>query len=319
MKRFLTVVFAVLALTAALAGYRDGRESRPFQAISEGKWIGNAVCYGPHRDGQRPGGPAPNADQIREDLLLMLPQWNLLRLYGSTGVVETILEVIHSDGLDMKVMLGVWIAPEAAAANRREVQAAIRLANAYDGIVTAVSVGNETQVSWSAHRSSMDSLITYMRLVRTQTTVPVTVADDFNFWNKPESRRVADELDFITVHAHPLWNGKQLEEALPWVREQLAIVQKVHPERTLVLGETGWATSVHDEGEQTELIKGKPGAAEQKIFHDHVRDWGESTQRVVFFFEAFDENWKGGDHPNEVEKHWGLFGADRSRKNEDGG
>ena len=31
-------------------------------------------------------------------------------------------------------------------------------------------------------------------------------------------------------------------------------------------------------------------------------------------FEAFDENWKGGDHPAEVEKHWGLFRADRTPK-----
>ena len=28
----------------------------------------------------------------------------------------------------------------------------------------------------------------------------------------------------------------------------------------------------------------------------------------------FDENWKGGAHPAEVEKHWGLYRADRSAK-----
>ena len=41
---------------------------------------------------------------------------------------------------------------------------------------------------------------------------------------------------------------------------------------------------------------------------------------VLFFecrfhrFEVFDEKWKGGEHPNEVEKHWGLFYSDRSPK-----
>ena len=153
-----------------------------------------------------------------------------------------------------------------------------------------------------------------MRQVREQTAVPITVADDFNFWNKPESRRLARELDFLTVHAHPMWNGKQLEEALPWVKNQLAAVQKIHPKQVLVLGETGWATSVHDQGEQAELIKGQPGEAEQKIFHDSVRAWADSTRQVVFFFEAFDENWKGGGHPAEVEKHWGVFRADRTIK-----
>ena len=107
---------------------------------------------------------------------------------------------------------------------------------------------------------------------------------------------------------------QQLEEALPWVKNQLAAVQKIHPKQALVLGETGWATSVHDQGEQAELIKGQPGEAEQKIFHDSVRAWADSTRQVVFFFEAFDENWKGGGHPAEVEKHWGVFRADRTIK-----
>jgi len=307
----------------------SGDAIRPFTPVAGDRWLGNAISYGPHRDGQRPGGPAPSAAEIREDLGLMLPHWNLLRLYGATGVAETVLAAIRSDSLAMKVMLGVWIDveeqrdesgavleafPEVAVVNGREVAAAIRLARAYPEIVIAVSVGNETQIHWSAHRSPLDILIGHVRSVRAGVSVPVTVADDYNFWNRPESRTLARELDFLTVHAHPLWNGLQLEEALPWLQEQLAAVQAVHPDRQLVLGETGWATTVHDEGEQAELIKGTAGEAEQKVFHDQVRAWAEAQRQTVFFFEAFDENWKGGPHPNEVEKHWGLFRADRTPK-----
>lgn len=287
---------------------------RDFRPLSEDRWIGNAVCYGPHRDGQRPGDLDPSAAEIREDLDLMLPHWNLLRIYGSTGFSETLLTVIRDDGLDMKVMLGVWIAPNAPEANRREVDAAIRLAEAFPDIVVAVSVGNETQIHWSAHRTPFDTLLVNVRRVRAGVSVPVTVADDFNFWNKPESRILDREVDFITMHAHPMWNGLQLEESLPWLRNQLAAVAEIHPDLTLVLGETGWATSVHDQGEQAELIKGKPGEVEQKLFHDSVRAWAAAERLTVFFFEAFDENWKGGEHPAEVEKHWGLFRSDRSGK-----
>jgi exo-beta-1,3-glucanase (GH17 family) len=175
-------------------------------------------------------------------------------------------------------------------------------------------VGNETQIHWSAHRSPLQSLIDNVRRVRAGVSVPVTVADDFNFWNKPESRALADEIDFITMHAHPMWNGLQLEDALGWLQEQTAAVQAMHPDRTVVLGETGWATSVHDQGEQAELIKGQPGEIEQKLFYEEVRAWAESKRLVVFFFEAFDENWKDGPHRDEVEKHWGLFRANRSAK-----
>ena len=304
---------AALILCAALAGCTGGSGSdvpgtRGFSVA------GDAVCYGPHRDGQRPGGDSPSADEIREDLRLMLPHWNLLRNYGAGEVAATTLEVIRADDLDMTVMLGAWIAPDDAGANRREVDGAVDLAGRYPDVVAAVCVGNETQVSWSAHRSPLDSLIAHVRRVRTRVAQPVTVADDFNFWNKPESRRLAAELDFLTVHAHPMWNGRQLDEALPWVREQLAAVQALHPEKLLVLGETGWATMVHDEGEQAELIKGRPGEVEQAAYFREVRRWTAESGATAFFFEAFDENWKGGAHPDEVEKHWGLFRADRTPK-----
>jgi exo-beta-1,3-glucanase (GH17 family) len=222
--------------------------------------------------------------------------------------------VIRADGCDMKVMLGVWIAPEDTSANRRELEAAVRLAAVYPDIVVAVCVGNETQVSWSPHRCTPDFLIGYVRQARARAVVPVTVADDFNFWNKPESRTLAAEIDFITMHAHPMWNGQQLDQALTWLRDQTAVVQALHFERTVVLGETGWATSIHAEGEQAGLIKGRPGEAEQRQFYREVRAWASTAQLSVFVFEAFDENWKGGAHPEEVEKHWGLFRADRSPK-----
>jgi exo-beta-1,3-glucanase (GH17 family) len=302
---------------------------RPFHPAADGPGTVSAICYGPHRDGQRPGGPSPSAEELREDLRLMLPHWKLTRIYSSSGFAETLLSVIREDGEEFKVILGVWIDVEeqrdssgvvleqhaqAAAANRREVDAAIRLANEYPDIIAAVCVGNETQIFWSAHRSPLDILIGHVRRVRAGVAVPVTVADDFNYWNKPESRTLAAEVDFVMMHAHPMWNGLQLEGALEWLQNQLAAVQGVHPDRYVVLGETGWATSVHSEGEQSRLIKGRPGEAEQQQFYDAVRNWAETERLTVFFFEAFDENWKGGPHPAEVEKHWGLFRSDRSAK-----
>ena len=328
---------AVLFLALHAAGCGGGKyaqsplhssstNNRPFRPAEGERWSSKAICYGAHRDGQRPGGPSPSAAELKEDLQLMLPHWNMLRLYGSSGFAETLLELIRADDLDMKVMLGVWIDaeqgpdpagevdPAIAAANKREVEAAIRLAGAYPEIVNAVCVGNETQVSWSGHRSPPEVLVRYLRQVRSRVSVPVTTADDIDFWIEPESRVIAKELDFITFHAHPMWHGRLLDEAMPWMEDQLAAMRDIHPGSNLVLGETGWATSVDDQGEQAELIKGKPGESEQKIFYDRVCAWAESEKLSVYVFEAFDENWKGGSHPAEVEKHWGLFNADRSPK-----
>jgi len=281
-------------------------------------WPGHGVCYGPHRDGQRPGGPDPTSEQIREDLDLMRHQWRLLRMYGTRGSAETALRVIADNGWDMKVMLGVWIAPDDTAANNAEIAKVAELVRAYPRQVWAVSVGNETQVFWSTHKVPLSELVGAVREVRAElrkfSSVPVTVADDYPFWLEPRSVELAAELDFLTVHAHPLWNGKQLDEALPWVRETLEKVREVHPGKKVILGETGWATAVADEGEQAELIKGRPGEKEQAKFYNEVRRWSLDTGETAFFFEAFDENWKGGDDPAEVEKHWGVFRVDRSEK-----
>ena len=178
----------------------------------------------------------------------------------------------------------------------------------------ALCVGNETQVDWSSHRIPADLLVRYVREVRAQTPAPVTVADDYNFWNKPQSRAMAAEIDFIVTHAHPMWNGKQRSESLDWTRATLAAVQAIHPGKTVVLGETGWATQKHNTGEQATLIKGMPGEDEQKMFYEVFTHWAAQDKVPTFFFEAFDENWKGGESADEVEKHWGLFRADRTPK-----
>ncbi len=282
---------------------------RPFATDSP-----HAVCYGPHRDGQRPGGPGPSAAELGEDLRLMAPHWPLIRTYSASGFTETLLGIIRGEEVPVRVVLGVWISPHDEALNAREVATGIRLANAYPDVVAALCVGNETQIHWSAHRSPLEGLIDHVRRVRAGVRQPVTVADDFNWWNKPESRVLAAELDFVMMHAHPLWNGLQLEAAVDWLDEQVAVVAALHPDRPVVLGETGWATSVAETGEQAELIKGVAGEAEQARFLPELRAWTERTGVVTFLFEAFDENWKGGDLPEEVEKHWGVFRADRTAK-----
>lgn len=314
-------LLSLLLLAAALRGAAEGAvpaypRQTPF-GLREFPPAGarrNAICYGPHRDGQRPGDTEPSVEELREDMHILTRHWQMVRIYGASGAAEPFLALIRESGADLKVMLGAWIAADDTAGNRREIEAAVRLATAYPGIVTAVAVGNETQVDWSAHRCAPEVLIAALREVRARVSIPVTTADDFNFWNKPASRDVAAEVDFITLHAHPLWNGRQLEDGLAWLKDQTAAVAALHPDRPLVIGETGWATMRADEGEQARLMKGAVGEAEQKIFHDAVRAWAEEDNITAFFFEAFDENWKGGDDPAEVEKHWGLYHADRTPK-----
>lgn len=320
--------FAWAAGVDDAAGLHQGPEGlRGFSPYEGDRWIGAGISYGPYREGQAPGGNTPSREELSEDLHLLAEHWSLLRIYGADSVAEDILEVIRDEKIPVKLMLGAWITREsfsnpleaslaktAQQANRSHVSTAIRLANAFPEEVIAVSVGNETRVYWSDHITKPEILIQYIGEVRSAVQQPVTTADDFNFWNKPESRAVAAEVDFIVLHIHALWAGTLPDTALQWSKDVYADISAFHPNKTIVIGEAGWATQVHNEGEQAKLIKGEANEATQAQYYREFTNWAAQEKIGTFFFEAFDEPWKGGPHPNEVEKHWGLYKVDRTPK-----
>ncbi|MEQ1832682.1 MAG: glycosyl hydrolase family 17 protein [Candidatus Eisenbacteria bacterium] len=335
MRHTVLAASALLAMLVTCGAPAEGQAAarglrpRPLVLTHDGHWTGEAICYGPFRDGQSPGGAGPTRAQVREDVHIMLRHWRLVRLYGSVGFADTLLSVIAAERLPMRVLLGVWLQPEdrrdstgrvleslpaGRAANEAEVQAALRLCRRYPKLVAGVSVGNETQVSWSWNRVPEAVLIERIRQVRAGARAPVSTADDMLYWRSPASRRVAAEVDFVFTHLHPLWGGQVLDSALAWSEARYDEVRAMHPDRTVAIGEIGWATSKLTTGEQGQLIRGQVGEAEQKAFCDAARAWVQRARIGAFFFEAFDENWKGGNEPAEVEKHWGFYRADRTPK-----
>ncbi len=302
-------------------------EIRKFDTFMNGKWIGNAISYGCYREGQAPGVKGPSESEILEDLQIIVNHWNMIRVYGSNEDSERILHVIRKSNLPIKVMLGMWLENETKTHQRKhenieQVLTAIRLANEYPEIISAINVGNETQVYWSAHRMEIKNLIKYIRYVRNNTNVPVTTADDYNFWNKPESENVADEIDFVVCHIYPLWNGITLENSISWMNDiYFNDIQEFHNDKDIVLGEIGWATKYNPDkkgpGEQGSLVNGEASLNAQEKFLIELNKWIKKNQVTTFLFEAFDEPWKGGGEssgPDEIEKNWGVFYENRTPK-----
>jgi exo-beta-1,3-glucanase (GH17 family) len=299
---------------------------RAFQPQLGDDWIGNAVAYGCYRKGQAPGQTGPSDTELLEDLGIISNHWNLIRVYGADQDTKRILKLIDEHDLPIKVIQGIWLSPEDSDPKEKEnniksVLLGIELANRYPDIVIALSVGNETQVFWSGHKMPAEALIRYIRAVRANVAAPVATADDYLYWNTPESRPVAVETDFVFTHIHPLWNGKKLEEAIDWFDQTYRSVQELHPDRTVVIGETGWATNYNSAktgpGEQGSLVKGEVGYDAQASFLIELNQWIDSNLVTTFLFEAFDEPWKGGGEnspPSEIEKNWGVFNEDRSPK-----
>jgi exo-beta-1,3-glucanase (GH17 family) len=286
--------------------------------MRDGAPILEGISYGPFRAGQRPGGPGPSDSEILEDLQLIAPRWGMIRMYGSRGPTEAVLRTIRDEHLPIGVVVGAWIGPDDAAANAAEVEGAIRLAKAYPEQVLALSIGNESQVSWSGHRTPSEVLVGHLREARAAVSQPVTTADDYNFWNKPESDAIASEVDFLLLHAYAMWNKQTLDDAVPWTASTVASIRAAHPDLPIVIGETGWATELNpdlpEDSDQRRQIVAPAGEAEQARFVREFTAWAVAERLPHFLFEAFDEPWKGGDDPRDIEKHWGLYRVDRTPK-----
>ena len=306
---------------AAMPAEQNRIVTRVFNPTLDGEWIGNGISYSAYRDGEHPDMQGSTSKQhILQDLTLLAKNWNLIRLYGADPQHQQIVEVIREYNLPIRVMQGAWISSHhTQQQNDQQIDKAIEMANAFPRIVVAVNVGNEIFVDWSAHRiKDMDSVIGYIRKVRANISQPVTVNDDYNFWNKPRARKIAREVDFIGLHAYAFWNNKTLAEALQWTKDIYQDIQRKYPDHLIAYTETGWPSSrLYDKSFEGKLI-GKAGEKEQKIFFQQYNDWVNQNNIISLYFTSFDEQWKGGfdgpDPEQKAEKHWGVYNSDRTPK-----
>ena len=291
-----------------------------------------AVNYSPYRSLNRDTEQI-NPDMIRQDLRLLVDAGvGLIRLFDSSNqVARQTLQVIRDQGLDLKVMLGIWIAPNAEAANQAEIERGVGLAREFSGTVVAVSVGNETLVSWSGHKQSAAQLASYIRSVRDRITQPVTTDDNWAVLagrpGEQNPQAVLDAVDFIAVHTYPLldtvfnptaWDWKQeavpeaqratamMDAALQRARDDYAAVRSNlnslgFNAMPIIIGETGWKA----EPSGSEAQRAHP--VNQKMYRQRLQSWlaQAGAPLNVVWFAAFDEPWKQGDDK------WGLFDVQR--------
>ena len=292
-----------------------------------------AVAYSGFREGQHPdrghGAVNPSDDEILEDLeILVAHDFKLIRLYDSGDNSRATLELIRQHDLPVKVLLGMWLQAEFsnhegcpwldepipdeeltanALKNAAELQRGIELAREFDDIVIAVNVGNEALVEWNDHMVPLENVIAYVREVKAAIEQPVTVADNYEWWIK-DGAALAAEVDFLGIHTYPAWEEKTIDEALPYTIENMRGVHKALPGRPVAILEAGWATTAIEFGDRA-------SEAHQARYYRDLDRWATDTNTTVFFFEAFDEPWKGNpNNPLGAEKHWGLFNVDRTPK-----
>ena len=302
----------LLALAAAAIGlfwYGLGRPAAlPPSPTGSGEKL-TCMSYAPFHGNQAPFDldlRIPDR-QIEEDLRRLSRVTNCIRTYSARGAPGRIPRLAERHG--MEVLQGIWLNRNRAE-NRREIEAAVRLAGRYPGTITLLIVGNETLLRGELPPEAVKAAL---EEVGRRTDRPVTYADVWEFWLKaPE---LASAADIITIHILPYWEDDPVreDEAVAHVREVREKMAAAFPGKEILIGEVGWPS-------QGRMREGAlPSPASQARFVSGVTRLAEAENWQVNIVEAFDQPWKrllegtaGG--------HWGVYDdASRDPKFEFGG
>ncbi len=290
---------------------------------------GQAICYSGFRDGQRPGAGIPTYEQVKEDLLILQNDWKYLRLFDCDEHAEVVLDVIRNEQLDFRIMLGAYIEAEMnnfncpwgggiysrqeldrnAYVNQEKIYKLIEFGNRYPDIISWLSVGNEACVDWTDHYVHEDKVLEYVNQVKSEAKQPVTFCENYEPWLSKLSK-LAEAVDFISIHTYPVWEYKNIDEALDYTKENYYSVAEKYPDKPVVITEAGWTTHSNGKG----IDPANVSEHYQKIYFEKLLKWVTEENILTFYFEAFDEAWKGSPEPMEPEKHWGLYRTDRTPK-----
>ena len=179
----------------------------------------------------------------------------------------------------------------------------------------------------------------------------ITSSDNFASWGGGEDQYHVEDLnklihavDFISMHTYPMhdtyWNPSfwgvpedeselsDLEKidaamlrALEYAKSQYHAVEtymkNLGIDKPIHIGETGWATQAKTAAEGghfgPDVAKACDEYKEAK-FYKLIRDWTNENKISCFYFEGFNEPWKGSDNPEDSEKHFGLFTVEGKAK-----
>lgn len=238
--------------------------------------------------------------------------------------------------------------------NAAEIAEAVRLAKKYPDIVKVIAVGNEAMVKWAASYYVQPWVIlkwvNHLQGLKSKGELPqdlwITSSDNFASWGGGDAEyhvedltKLINSVDFLSVHTYPMhdthynpnfWGVLEEEDELSDIEKidmtmnrsksyaenqynsVVAYMKSLGVHKPVHIGETGWASfsnGFYGDG-------GSKATDEYKeaLFYNKIRDWTNAKGISCFYFEAFDEPWKGGENPGDSEKHFGLFTVEGEAK-----
>ena len=238
--------------------------------------------------------------------------------------------------------------------NAIEIEEAVRLSNEYQDIIKIIAVGNEAMVKWATSYYVEPAIIlkwvNHLQNLKKEQKLPanlwVTTSDNFASWGGGDKEYHVEDLnqiikavDYISMHTYPMhdthyhpvfWgvleSEKHLSEkqkidaamlrsrnyAINQYQSVYNYMKSLEVDKPIAIGETGWASLASD-------LYGDSGSKatdeyKSAVFHKLMREWSNKERLSLFYFEAFDEQWKDSGNPQGSENHFGLINLKNQAK-----
>ncbi|KAI0172512.1 glycoside hydrolase family 17 protein [Hypoxylon sp. FL1284] len=243
---------------------------------------------------------------------------SVVRIYAASDCDVASLILPAAKAANFKVVLGIW--PDTDESFKADKAAVVEFAPKYKEQVYGITVGSESLYRGNFTGAELSSKIEDVRSAVGK-GFKVGTADSWNKYADGTADAVVESgaADILLCNAFSYWQGQVLAnatgsfyddmyQAFGRIQEKAGGTDKVE----LWVGETGWPTA----GDRYQ--NAQPGLKAADTYFSQavcgMLDWGFN----VFFFEAFDEEWKppsvGEDGSVADETSWGAMTADRKAK-----
>jgi exo-beta-1,3-glucanase (GH17 family) len=261
--------------------------------------------FSPYMNGQSPIKRTPISEsQIRSRMQLVAPYTKWVRTFSMVDGLEKAGAIAHSLGL--KAALGAWIGPQVFAAGlaQNQLNIANLIAAGQRGEADLLIVGSEVLL-----RNDIESrvLIDYVNDVKAAVPgVPVAVADTDEYLIKAVGLRTA--VDVVLVNIYPFWERVPSEWALFNLRARYQKMLAATPKKPIYISETGWPSCGSPVGMAV------PSPENASAYLQGVQTFIKSENIPAFYFEAFDEEWKGTTEEESRGACWGMWDTEGGLK-----
>ena len=239
----------------------------------------------------------PDFESMRRDMGVLAEHTTRIRTYSSSELPA--LPALAEEK-QLYVTAGVWL--DAREDNNEKEIDALEQAVRINSSIERVIVGNE-QILHGAFKPA--DLILKIREVKRRTRKPVSTAEPWHVWLRyPE---LASNVDFITVHLLPYWEGLPVNEALDYSFDRLRQIEEQFPNKKIVIGEVGWPS----QGDRRMGSYASPAHQAQFLREFLVR--AQARNLDYFLMEAIDQPWKI-DNEGRAGPYWGIMDSDRTPK-----